>query len=63
MLELKIGIQLASLKLPFKKALHIAGELGANGVEIDARNDLKPQDLSHGTPTTAEESDDRNLRV
>ncbi|MCA9122317.1 MAG: sugar phosphate isomerase/epimerase [Planctomycetaceae bacterium] len=64
MLELKIGIQLASLKLPFKKALHIAGELGANGVEIDARNDLKPQDLSRtGLRQLRKSLDDRNLRV
>jgi sugar phosphate isomerase/epimerase len=63
-LELKVGIQLASLQLPFKKALHIAAELGANGIEIDARNDLKPQDLSRtGLRQLRKTLDDRNLRV
>ena len=64
MLELKVGIQLASLRLPFRKALHTAAELGANGVEIDARNDLKPQDLSRtGLRQLRKTLDDRNLRI
>ena len=64
MLELKLGIQLASLRLPFKKALHIAAELGANGIEIDARGDLKPRDLSRtGLRQLRKTLDDRNLRV
>lgn len=64
MLELKVGIQLASLRLPFRKALHIAAELGANGIEIDARNDLKPQDLSRtGLRQLRKTLDDRNLRI
>ncbi len=41
----KIGIQLASLRLPFRKALAAAARLGASGVEIDARGELRPQDL------------------
>ncbi len=64
MLELKIGIQLASLRLPFKKALHTAAELGAQGVEIDARDDLKPHELSQtGLRQLRKTLDDRNLRV
>ena len=64
MLELKVGVQLASLQLPFTKALHTAAELGANGVEIDARNDLKPRDLSQtGLRQLRKTLDDRNLRV
>jgi len=43
---LKIGIELASLRLPFRKALVAAARLGASGVEIDARGELKPQALS-----------------
>ena len=39
---LKIGIQLSSLQLPFKKALHTAAQLGAHAVEIDARGQLNP---------------------
>ena len=62
--ELKIGIQLASLRLPFKKALHMAGDLGADAVEIDARNELKPRDLSQtGMRQMRKLLNDRNLRV
>jgi sugar phosphate isomerase/epimerase len=43
---MKIGIQLASLRLPFKKALHVARQLGASAVEIDARGEIRPENLS-----------------
>ena len=43
--ELRIGIQLASLRLPFKKALQVAQRLGAHAVEIDARNEVRPAEL------------------
>jgi len=46
MLELKIGIQLASLRLPFKVAIRLAAELGADAVEIDALGEINPRDLS-----------------
>lgn len=46
MLQIRVGIQLASLGQPFKQALQTARRLGAEAVEIDARGDLKPQDLS-----------------
>ncbi|MEX2111931.1 MAG: sugar phosphate isomerase/epimerase family protein [Pirellulales bacterium] len=42
---LKIGIQLSSLRLPFRQALAAAARLGASGVEIDARGELRPHDL------------------
>jgi sugar phosphate isomerase/epimerase len=42
----KIALQLKSLKLPFKKALGVAHELKCQAVEIDARTDLKPGELS-----------------
>ena len=45
--QLNIGIQLASLRQPLKKALHTAARLGAQGVEIDARDEVFSQDLSH----------------
>ena len=44
--ELTIGIQLASLRQPFKKALHTAARLGANAVEIDLRHGLPPSELT-----------------
>lgn len=43
---LKIGIQLASLKLPFRKALLAAARAGATGVEIDVRGGIRPQDMT-----------------
>jgi sugar phosphate isomerase/epimerase len=43
---LNIGIQLASLRMPLKQALQSAASLHVQGVEIDARHMLRPQDLS-----------------
>lgn len=61
---MKIGIQLASLRLPFKKALHTAGELGAAAVEIDARGEVNLRDLAQtGLRELRKMLDDRNLRV
>jgi sugar phosphate isomerase/epimerase len=44
--HLKLGVELAGLRLPLKKALHIAAGLGADAVEIDARGEITPRDLS-----------------
>jgi sugar phosphate isomerase/epimerase len=44
--DLKIAIQLASLKQPFKKALATAAQLGASAVEIDARSEINAQTIS-----------------
>lgn len=64
MLQVKIGIQLASLRLPFKKALVEAAQLGATAVEIDARGEIKPQDLSRSAVRQIRKMlDDLNLRV
>lgn len=43
---MKIAIQLASLRLPFDKSLLTAAKLGAAGVEIDARKQLLPREMS-----------------
>lgn len=64
MLQVKIGIQLASLKLPFRKALLTAAQLGASAVEIDVRNQLSPDELSRtGIRHIRKMLDDLNLRV
>lgn len=64
MLQVKIGIQLASLRLPFKKGLATAARLGAQAVEIDARGEFKPQDLSRSAVRQVRKMlDDLNLRV
>jgi sugar phosphate isomerase/epimerase len=60
----RIAIATASLHQPLKRALLTAAKLGATAVEIDARNELKPSELS----TTALRQfrgmlDDLNLRV
>lgn len=44
--ELKIGVQLRSLRQPFKQALRTAAELGASAVEIDARTEVRPQEMT-----------------
>ena len=46
MSELKIGIQTRSLRLPLRQAIRAAAELGAEGVEIDLRHELRPEELS-----------------
>jgi len=46
MLQVKVGLQLSSLKMPFRRAIQVASDLGAEAVEIDARGELKPQELS-----------------
>ena len=64
MAALNLGIQLRSLRLPFKKALHTAAELGAGGVEIDARRELRPSEISHsGIRHLRKMLDDLNLPV
>ncbi len=61
---LKIGIQLTSLRLPFKQALQVAQRLGAHAVEIDARKMLRPADLGQtGIRQLRKLLADHNLRV
>lgn len=43
---LRIAVQLSNLRLPFRKALPWAARLGARAVELDARGELNPQELS-----------------
>jgi sugar phosphate isomerase/epimerase len=44
--QLKIGLHLQSLRQPFKKALLTARRMGVAGVEFDARNEIRPAELS-----------------
>ncbi len=46
MLRIRIGVQLASLRLPFAQAAKVARQLNAEAVEIDARGELNPGALS-----------------
>ena len=64
MLQIKLGIELATLRMPLKKALLIARDLGAEAVEIDLRNELSPDDLSRtGVRAVRKVLDDLNLRL
>src|SRR5439155_12685366 len=64
MLQIKLGVELASLMLPLKKGLLIAHELGAEAVEIDLRNELRPDDLTRtGVRHLRKMLDDLNLRI
>jgi sugar phosphate isomerase/epimerase len=63
-LQIKIGVQLASLRLPLKKALLTAAQMGADAVEIDLRTELRPEELSRtGIRQVRKMLDDLNLRV
>src|SRR5215212_5160977 len=60
----KIGIQTRSLRQPLRQALITASRLGATGVEIDARHELRPSDLSRtGLREFHKLMSDLNLRV
>jgi sugar phosphate isomerase/epimerase len=60
----KIGIQTRSLRQPIRLALATAARLGAAGVEIDARTELRPTDVSHtGLREFHKLLADRSLRV
>jgi len=62
--ELKIGVQLSSLRLPLRKALETAARMGASAVEIDARNQLNPREMTDtGLRQLKKTLDDLNLRV
>ncbi len=64
MLERRIAVQLSSFAQPLKKALQTAARLGANGVEIDARTDIRPKELTDtGRRQLKKWMDDMNLRV
>lgn len=46
MATLPIGIQTRSLRRPLRRAMTLAAELGADGVEIDARNEVAIPDFT-----------------
>jgi sugar phosphate isomerase/epimerase len=64
MLQIRVAIELASLRQPFAQALHTAARLGAEAVEIDGRNDVAVTDLSRtGVRQVRKMLEDLNLRV
>ena len=64
MLQLRLGIRLASLRLSFPRALACATQLGGQVVEIDGRGEIKPHDLTQtATRQLRKMLEDRNLRA
>jgi len=64
MLQLKVGIHLPSLRLPLAKGIALAAKLGADAVEIDARGQLRPSELSQTALRQMRKMlDDYRLRV
>ena len=62
--QLKVGIHLPSLRVPLRQAISLAGKLGADAVEIDARTQLKPSELTQtGLRQFRKMLDDNRLRV
>jgi sugar phosphate isomerase/epimerase len=63
-LQVRVSIQLASLRQPFKQALLTAARMGAQAVEIDARGEIRPHELSRtGVRHVLKMLDDLNLRA
>jgi sugar phosphate isomerase/epimerase len=61
---LKIGLDVADLRQPFRKALHTAARLAVDAVEIDARSGVSPGELGRtGVRQLRKMLDDLNLRV
>lgn len=64
MAQLNIAVRLDSMGLPIKRALRTASQIGARFVELDARNSIKPSELSEtGLRQLRKMLDDLNLRV
>ena len=64
MAALRIGIQLKSLRMPLKRALLTAAQLGADAVEIDARHQLTPTEMSRSAVRHVRKLlEDLNLKV
>ena len=64
MIGFKIAAQTGGFAQSLKKALHTVAGLGCDGVQIDARNELQPAELSDtGLRQLRKMLDDLNLRV
>lgn len=60
----RIGLSLGSLRQPLKQALHTAARVGVRGVEVDARVEMRPADMSRTAIRHFRKLlDDLNLRI
>ncbi len=64
MAELNLAVRLSALRMPLRAALQEAARLGVPAVELDARNEIHPSQLSDtGLRQLRKMLDDLNLRV
>ncbi len=64
MAELKLAVRLDAMRMPLRQALQQAAELRATAVELDARNQIHPSQLSDtGLRQLRKILEDMNLRV
>ena len=64
MAELNVAVRLDALKMPLRKSLETAARLGVSAVELDARNQIHPSQLSDtGLRQLRKILDDLNLQV
>jgi len=62
--KLNIAARLSAFGLPLKKALHAAAQAGVTGIEIDARNEVRPSELTDTAIRQLRKMlNDLNLRV
>jgi sugar phosphate isomerase/epimerase len=61
---MRIAVPLANLRMPWRRAVQTAAQLGAKAVEIDARGEIRPQELSQTAVRQIRKVlDDYDLRV
>ena len=64
MAEINLAVRLSALKMPFRRAIHAAAKLGASSIEIDARQEIHPAQMSEtGLRQLRKILEDLNLRV
>jgi len=62
--EINLAVRLSALKMPFRRAIHAAAKLGASSIEIDARQEIHPAQISEtGLRQLRKLLEDLNLRV
>ncbi|TWU22413.1 Xylose isomerase-like TIM barrel [Novipirellula galeiformis] len=64
MAEVKVAVRIDNLRAPLRKSLQLVSAMGARAVEIDARNGIRPSELSDtGLRQLRKMLDDLDLRV
>ncbi|MFK8115343.1 MAG: sugar phosphate isomerase/epimerase family protein [Rubripirellula sp.] len=64
MAELKVAVRVDAMRMPLRRSLETAARLGASAVELDARNDIVPSQLSDtGVRQLRKILSDLNLKV